>query len=217
MTLGTILNTLITLVGGIAHSLGFGWKLALVMTFTIPALLLCGFLRFWVLAGFNARTKAAYKEFAVNACESVAAIRLTASLARESDVLSEYRDSLAAQRRRNLRLMMMSSVLYALFQSDFFGHSPWVLVWRHSYRFSRVHRALVLYLLWCYHIRCSVCGHYIVFCTYVTYILLTPHLCFEVITCKLTNWYDQRIWGKPVRPAAAHDNFLTVNLPSTHS
>ncbi|KAI2629328.1 P-loop containing nucleoside triphosphate hydrolase protein [Hypomontagnella submonticulosa] len=117
MTLGTLLNALTTLVGAVALSLGVGWKLALVTACTIPVLLLCGFLRFWVLAGFQTRTKTAYQEAAVAACEAVASIRLTASLARERDVLGQYRGELAGQRRRNLRPMMMSSALYALSQS----------------------------------------------------------------------------------------------------
>ncbi|KAI1192373.1 hypothetical protein F5X97DRAFT_317577 [Nemania serpens] len=213
MTLGTLLNALTTLVAGIALSLGVGWKLALVMTSTIPALLLCGFLRFWVLAGFNARTKAAYKESAVAACEAVASIRLTASLARERDVLGEYRDGLAGQRRRNLRPMVVSSMLYALSQSLTFLVTALGFWYGGTLIISHQYTVLQFYI--CYGaiiFGAQSAGTILSFARKSGLVFPVPKEPHN----KLTHRHDQRTWGKPARPPAAYRFFLTVDLPSTH-
>jgi ATP-binding cassette subfamily B (MDR/TAP) protein 1 len=56
-TLGAVINFTVTIVGAIAVSCSFGWKLALVCVSTMPILLSCGFLRFWVLSRLEKRTK----------------------------------------------------------------------------------------------------------------------------------------------------------------
>lgn len=116
-TLGTILTVLTTLIGAICLSLAFGWKLALVIASTIPVLLGCGFLRFWVLARFQNRSRKAYESSASYACEATSAIRTVASLTREQDVLLHYRNQLAAQGKNSLKSVARSSTLYAGSQS----------------------------------------------------------------------------------------------------
>lgn len=116
-TLGTIITVVTTLVAALALSLAFGWKLALVVASTIPVLLGCGFLRFWVLAQFQNRSKKAYESSASYACEATSAIRTVASLTRENDVLANYQTQLAAQAKQSLKSVLRSSTLYAASQS----------------------------------------------------------------------------------------------------
>lgn len=120
VTLGTILVVTTTLVAAISLGVGVGWKLGLVCASTIPVLLACGFLRFWMLARFTARSKKAYESSASYACEATSAIRTVASLTREEDVLRHYHDSLVVQAKRSLRSILKSSTLYAASQSGMF-------------------------------------------------------------------------------------------------
>ena len=119
-TLGTILVVSTTLIAAITLSVSIGWKLALVCTATIPILLFCGFLRFWMLAKFQTNAKKAYEKSASYACEATAAIRTVASLTREEDVWRHYHASLISQSQKNLRSTIKSSALYASSQSLMF-------------------------------------------------------------------------------------------------
>jgi len=117
VTLGTLLTVITTLVAAITLSVIIAWKLALVCTAAIPILLACGFLRFWMLANFQARAKKAYEKSASYACEATSAIRTVASLTREVDVLAHYNESLEIQAAKSLRSILKSSLLYAASQS----------------------------------------------------------------------------------------------------
>lgn len=120
VTLGTIMLTVTTLVAAISVSTAIGWKLALVCIATIPILLGCGFFRFWMLAHFQRRSKAAYAASASFASEAISSIRTVAALTREKDVLQQYQESLAIQQRRSLISVLKSSLLYAASQSLMF-------------------------------------------------------------------------------------------------
>lgn len=120
VTLGTILVVCTTLIAAIALSCAMNYKLALVCTATIPILLACGFLRFWMLARFMDRAKKAYESSASFACEATAAIRTVASLTREEDVWEHYHQNLVIQGKKSLQSILRSSVLYASSQSFMF-------------------------------------------------------------------------------------------------
>ena len=120
VTLGTILVVSTTLVGAIALSCAMNYKLALVCTATIPILLACGFLRFWMLARFQNRAKKAYESSAGFACEATAAIRTVASLTREEDVWEQYHQNIVDQERKSLQSILRSSTLYASSQAFVF-------------------------------------------------------------------------------------------------
>ena len=117
VTLGTLLMMATTLVVAIIMSIAIGWKLSLVCISTMPVLLACGFYRFWILAHFQQRSKAVYASSASFASEAVSSIRTVAALTRENGVLSEYKEALAAQRRRSLISVLKSSTLFAASQS----------------------------------------------------------------------------------------------------
>ncbi|KAF5020680.1 hypothetical protein F66182_7294 [Fusarium sp. NRRL 66182] len=121
VTLGTLLMVSTTLISAIVVSLAVGWKLSLVCMATIPVLLGCGFFRFYMLAHFQRRSKAAYDSSASFASEAISAIRTVAALTREEDVLKQYKDSLAVQQRRSLISVLKSSLLYAASQSLVFA------------------------------------------------------------------------------------------------
>ncbi|KAJ5095086.1 hypothetical protein N7532_007377 [Penicillium argentinense] len=116
-TLGTILMTSTTLIAAIVISLSFGWKLALVCISVVPVLLGCGFYRFYMLAAFQRRSKAAYEGSASYACEATSAIRTVASLTREQDVWDVYHGQLETQGRASLISVFKSSLLYAMSQA----------------------------------------------------------------------------------------------------
>lgn len=120
VTLGTLILVTTTLIAAMVVSLSVGWKLSLVCISCMPVLLGCGFFRFWMLAHFQRRSKQAYERSATFASEAISAIRTVAALTREEDVLTQYRDSLAAQQRRSLNSVLKSSSLYAASQSAIF-------------------------------------------------------------------------------------------------
>ena len=117
VTLGTILMTSTTLGAAMIIALAIGWKLALVCISVVPVLLACGFFRFWMLARFQRRSKAAYEGSASYACEATSAIRTVASLTREEDVWTTYHGQLDDQGRKSLISFSKSSLLYAASQA----------------------------------------------------------------------------------------------------
>lgn len=117
VTLGTIIMTTTTLGAAIVIALSLGWKLALVCISVVPLLLSCGFLRFYMLARFQQRSKLAYENSASYACEATSAIRTVASLTREQDVWTDYHDQLEEQAKKSLISIIKSSLLYACSQS----------------------------------------------------------------------------------------------------
>lgn len=117
VTLATILMSTSTLVACCTVALAIGWKLALVCIATIPVLLGSGFLRVWMMAQFQERSKKAYDKSASFASEAMTAIRTVASLTREDDVLTLYSNSLAAQLKASTRSVLRSSLLYSASQS----------------------------------------------------------------------------------------------------
>lgn len=117
VTLGTILMTSTTLGAAMIIALAIGWKLALVCISVVPVLLACGFYRFWMLARFQRRSKAAYEGSASFACEATSAIRTVASLTREEDVWALYHGQLDEQGKKSLVSVSKSSILYAASQA----------------------------------------------------------------------------------------------------
>ncbi|PIA91919.1 Multidrug resistance protein 1 [Cercospora beticola] len=120
VTLGTLLLVTTTLIVGFVIALAVGWKLALVCIATVPVVLACGFLRFWMLTRFQARAKKAYSKSASYACEATSAIRTVASLTREHDVWNHYHEQIVDQEKSSLQSIIRSSSLYAASQSLMF-------------------------------------------------------------------------------------------------
>jgi ATP-binding cassette subfamily B (MDR/TAP) protein 1 len=117
VTLGTLLIVSVNLVASLGIALIMGWKLALVCISAVPVLLLCGFIRVWMLDKFQRRAKAAYQQSASSACEAASAIRTVASLTMEGEVLQSYETQLQHQLKRDILPIVKSSLLYASSQA----------------------------------------------------------------------------------------------------
>lgn len=116
-TLGTLCMAITTLTASLTMAIIVGWKLALVCISTVPVLMLCGFLRFWLLAKFQVRAKITYEKSAAFACEATASIKTVASLTREVDVWTQYHAQITSQNKDGLKAILQSSSLYAASQA----------------------------------------------------------------------------------------------------
>ncbi|RHZ70739.1 hypothetical protein CDV55_108019 [Aspergillus turcosus] len=117
VTLGTLLIVSVNLIASLGVALVMGWKLALVCISAVPVLLLCGFIRVWMLDRFQRRAKAAYQQSASSACEAASAIRTVASLTMERQVLESYQTQLQHQLKKDILPIVKSSLLYASSQA----------------------------------------------------------------------------------------------------
>ena len=113
-TLGTILQILATIIGGIIVALIVGWKLTLVILVSIPVLMTAGYYRFKMLAGFKARTLKSHEKSAQIACEGTANIRTVVSLTREEDLLKLYSNMLDGPMKAGYRNAIFGSLTYGL-------------------------------------------------------------------------------------------------------
>lgn len=120
VTLGTLLMLTTAMISALAVSFSVGWKLSLVCLPTIPVLLGCGFLRVWMLAHFQRRSKAAWVGSASFASEAISAIRTVASLTLETEILKLYRNLLVQQQRLNVTSILKSTILYSASHSVLF-------------------------------------------------------------------------------------------------
>ncbi|KAJ6527152.1 hypothetical protein B0H19DRAFT_1335178 [Mycena capillaripes] len=120
VTLGAIMQSLSTLIGGAIISLGSIWKLGLVGIACTPFLVSAGYIRLRVVVLKDQKNKAAHEASAQLACEAAAAIRTVASLTREDDCCDLYSKSLEEPLRQSNRTAIWSNFLYALSQSMIF-------------------------------------------------------------------------------------------------
>jgi ATP-binding cassette, subfamily B (MDR/TAP), member 1 len=120
-TLGAILNLITTVISAFTLSVAIGWKLGLVCSSTIPILLVCGYLRVWLLVQFERKANKTFTRSAAYATEATYAIRTIASLNREQAVASHYRAMLMVQVKSRVReVVRFEAPLYALSQSAMF-------------------------------------------------------------------------------------------------
>ncbi|OCK73063.1 P-loop containing nucleoside triphosphate hydrolase protein [Lepidopterella palustris CBS 459.81] len=118
-TLGTILIAVSTLVAGFVVGCVFGWKLALVCSTVIPVLVGCGFAAVWFVGQFQ-RLAVKYNQISASyASEIISAIHTITALARQSDVLQHFRESLEIAGYKSLKSNLKASFMYALAQSLF--------------------------------------------------------------------------------------------------
>lgn len=121
VTLGTILQSIATLVVGFIIALIYGWKLALVCIACTPLTLSAGFVRLKLVVLKDAKIKAAHEGSAHRACEAAAAIRTVQSLTREVDCLEIYKRELVEPGKIAKKAAFLSNILYALSQALSFG------------------------------------------------------------------------------------------------
>ncbi|KIK49186.1 hypothetical protein CY34DRAFT_797578 [Suillus luteus UH-Slu-Lm8-n1] len=123
VTLGTIIQSITTILAGLIIGLVYAWKPALVGMACIPVLVSAGFIRLQVVVLKDQNNKSAHESSAQIACEAAAAIRTVASLTREEHCLNLYRRSLEGPVRKSIRTALWSNMLFALSQAMAF----WVI------------------------------------------------------------------------------------------
>ncbi|KAG1864868.1 P-loop containing nucleoside triphosphate hydrolase protein [Suillus subluteus] len=117
VTLGTIVQSITTILAGLAVGYAYAWKLALVGMACLPVSVSTGFIRLQVVVLKDRKNKLAHENSAQIACEAAAAIRTVASLTREEHCLHLYRQSLEGPVRKSIRTALWSNMLFALSQA----------------------------------------------------------------------------------------------------
>lgn len=121
VTLGTIIQSISTLVVGFIIALSYGWKLSLVCIACSPLTLSAGFIRLKLVVLKDAKIKTAHEGSAQRACEAAAAIRTVQSLTREKDCLDIYKRELIEPGKITHKAAFISNLLFAVSQALSFG------------------------------------------------------------------------------------------------
>ncbi|EIW81034.1 P-loop containing nucleoside triphosphate hydrolase protein [Coniophora puteana RWD-64-598 SS2] len=117
VTLGAIVQSITTIIGGSIIGLAWAWKPAIVGMACIPLVVSAGYIRLRVVVMKDQTNKASHEGSAQMACEAAGSIRTVASLTREDDCLRLYSESLEGPLRQSNRTALWSNMLYALSQS----------------------------------------------------------------------------------------------------
>ncbi|KAH6917878.1 multidrug resistance protein 1 [Coprinopsis sp. MPI-PUGE-AT-0042] len=117
ITLGAIVQSIATIIGGSILGLAFIWRLALVAIACMPLLLSTGYIRLRVVVLKDQANKKAHEESAQLACEAAGSIRTVASLTREEDCLRIYSQSLEVPLKKSNKTAVWSNALFAFSQS----------------------------------------------------------------------------------------------------
>lgn len=115
-TLGSIVQSLATVIVGYAVAIGYGWRLALVVIASTPLTITAGLLRLRVLARKESKTKQAHQHTTQQACESIGAIRTVSAFNLQPQTLQVYQKNLENASRSLRPTMCYSSVLFGLSQ-----------------------------------------------------------------------------------------------------
>lgn len=122
-TMGQIMQSLTTLIGGVATGIPYSWRVGLVALATVPILLGCGFMRVKVMMSLEERGRRVYEGSGAMASQFTSAVRTVQSLTREDDVAEKYATAIGDQIRKSQYAVMRSAALYGLSQ----GLTPWVI------------------------------------------------------------------------------------------
>ncbi|KAJ3513963.1 hypothetical protein NLJ89_g2654 [Agrocybe chaxingu] len=117
ITLGAIIQSIATLVGGCILGVIFIWKVGLVGIACTPLLVSAGYIRLRVVVLKDEANKKAHEESAQMACEAASSIRTVASLTRENECVRLYSDSLEEPLRKAKKTALWSNLLYAFSQA----------------------------------------------------------------------------------------------------
>jgi ATP-binding cassette subfamily B (MDR/TAP) protein 1 len=120
VTLGVIFQSIVTVIGGSAIGLAYGWKLALVGMACIPLVIGAGYIRLRVVVLKDQTNRRTHEESAQLACEAAGAIRTVASLTREDDCYQLYSKSLEGPLSVSNRSSLISTGAFALSQGMVF-------------------------------------------------------------------------------------------------
>ncbi|KAB5580148.1 P-loop containing nucleoside triphosphate hydrolase protein [Coniochaeta sp. 2T2.1] len=111
-----------TLVGALAISFAYGWKLALVaLCVTIPLGVASGYFRIKYELQFNAMNEAVFMESSKFAAESIGAFRTVSSLVMEDSIIHRYQDLLDGHVTKAYKKARWTTVIFALSDSVSLG------------------------------------------------------------------------------------------------
>lgn len=117
VTMGTLIQSLSTLLIGWIIALAYGWRLALPLIATSPLTLSAGYVRLKLVVLRDEKVKKAHEGAAMRACEAASSIRTVASLCREDDCLASYRQALDKPARIVWKTAFYGNILYAVSQA----------------------------------------------------------------------------------------------------
>ena len=127
LNLATLLSGVFIVVGCIAVSLAFGWKLALVAAFvTMPIMLFSGYWKYRHEVQFNKINSAVFTESAQFATEAIGAIRTVSALTMESTINRRYQELLDGHVAAALRKAQSTCLLYGFADSASLGCQAFV-------------------------------------------------------------------------------------------
>ena len=116
-TLGSIIQVIITLIGGLLIGFVYGWKLTIVAAFSIPVLVIAGYLRMRMLGMNAAKSRKSYERSAQIASEAVAGIKTVQYLTMEEDVCKKYEQLLKVPHEQALVSAWTTTFLFAFSQT----------------------------------------------------------------------------------------------------
>lgn len=116
VTLGSIIQSCATLVGGCIIGLAYGPLLALIGIACIPLVVSAGYIRLRVVVLKDEKNKKWYAASANMASEAAGAVRTVAALTREDDVSRLYSQELETPFRTSNKVAIYSQALYAASQ-----------------------------------------------------------------------------------------------------
>jgi len=117
VTLGTIIQSVATLIVGFIIAIAYGWKLSLVVISCTPLTLSAGFVRLQLVVLKDVKIKKAHEGAAQRACEAANSIRTVASLTRETACLDIYKEELKEPGRVIRNTAFVSNILYSISQA----------------------------------------------------------------------------------------------------
>ncbi|KAL3466893.1 P-loop containing nucleoside triphosphate hydrolase protein [Aspergillus heterothallicus] len=112
------LVSIFTVIGCVAVSFSFGWKLAAVAFFAaLPFIFLAAFMRIRYEIQFEHMNAAVYAESSQFAAEAIRAFRTVTALTMEEQILDRYSKLLAEQRQRSMRKAWYATLVFAFSDS----------------------------------------------------------------------------------------------------
>ncbi|KAJ3095022.1 ATP-binding cassette, sub-B (MDR TAP), member 4, partial [Phlyctochytrium bullatum] len=118
--MGTIVQTLVTMLTGLIIAFVNGWALTLVVLAAVPFIGIAGAMQIKAMTGFGAKTKEAYNAASEIANEAIDTIRTVATLGKEKRFLDTYKREITAPYNFARRGAFVSAVGFAIAQGFIF-------------------------------------------------------------------------------------------------
>ncbi|GAA99245.1 uncharacterized protein L969DRAFT_93707 [Mixia osmundae IAM 14324] len=117
VTLGVLVQSLVTLLAGVVVGIGFAPKIGAVALALVPFTIGAGVVRTKVVVERDAKIKVVHEESAQIACEAAASLRTVAALTREADCVRIYSEALRKPQEYTNRQSLNSNIVYGISQA----------------------------------------------------------------------------------------------------